>query len=269
MNGELPGKFVDKPWGRDRLPAYYGAPPARRIGEIWFQPPSEMCRLLAKYLFTTQRVSVQAHPNDAQTEARGLGRRGKDECWLIVEAEPEASLGIGFDRHLEADALRAASLDGTIEQMLVWYPVRAGDFFYIPANTVHAIGAGITLLEVEQNSDVTYRLYDYGRDRELHLDEGLPIAKAEPYPEHLHRHVEGEGAVCLVEGPYFRVDRVVGSVPAETRRKYGEMPLLVLPLAGEIRVGDSKIGQGHCGIASEIAQIAFSTDANCVLAQPT
>jgi mannose-6-phosphate isomerase len=95
------------------------------------------------------------------------GERGKEECWLVIAAEPDAKLGIGFDQALSAEAMRKAALDGSIENLLTWHPARPGDFFYIPAGTVHAIGAGIGLIEVQQNSDITYRLYDYGRPREL------------------------------------------------------------------------------------------------------
>src|SRR3546814_12109156 len=84
-------------------------------------------------------------------------------------------------RRLSGEELRAAALDGSIEQLMDWKDVKAGDFFFIPAGTVHAIGAGLKLVEVQQNVDVTYRLYDYGRPRELHLEDGMVASKAEPY----------------------------------------------------------------------------------------
>ena len=200
MSVSLPVRQVAKPWGRDVLPAPFAAAPERsngggRIGEIWFEPPPELPQLLVKYIFTSEKLSVQVHPSDAQTLAAGLGRKGKEECWLIVDAEPGAVLGIGFREALGGEAMRDAALDGGIERLLEWYPVRPGDFFYIPAGTVHAIGAGISLIEVQQNSDITYRLYDYGRPRELHLDEGVAVARGAPYPAHLRGFAPLSGTV--------------------------------------------------------------------------
>ena len=111
-----------------------------------------MPELLIKYLFTSDKLSVQCHPSNEQTEAKGLGKQGKEECWLVIDAEPGAVLGIGFERHVDPDEMRAAALDGSIEQLLTWHEVKVGDFFYIPANTVHAIGGGCSIIEIQQNS---------------------------------------------------------------------------------------------------------------------
>jgi mannose-6-phosphate isomerase len=172
-------RTVEKPWGREALPAPFVAPEGQRIGEIWFQPPPELPQLLVKYIFTSEKLSVQVHPDDDQARAAGHGRNGKEECWLVIDAEPGATLGVGFREPLGRAAMRAAALDGSIEELLAWHPVAAGDFFYIPAGTVHAIGAGVSLIEVQQNADITYRLYDYGRPRELHLDAGVAVARAQ------------------------------------------------------------------------------------------
>ena len=142
----LETKTVEKPWGKDVLPAPFKTPAGKRIGEIWFVPPADLPQLLVKYLFTSEKLSVQVHPSDTQTLAAGLGRQGKEECWLVIDAEPGATLGIGFKGEVDAGAMRAAALDGSIEDMLVWHPVKAGDFFYIPANTVHAIGGGCSII---------------------------------------------------------------------------------------------------------------------------
>ena len=177
MSLVLPTRSVAKPWGRDVLPAPFVAPPGERIGEVWFEPPAALPQLLVKYIFTSEALSVQVHPSDAQ-----LPGHGKEECWLVIDAEPGAKLGVGFREAISKVGMRKAALDGSIETLLEWYPVKAGDFFYIPANTVHAIGAGVSLIEVQQTSEVTYRLYDYDRPRELHLDEGLAVAKGAPHP---------------------------------------------------------------------------------------
>ena len=170
MSAALPIRTVEKVWGRETLPPPFKAPAGKRIGEIWFEPPAQLDELLVKYLFTSEKLSVQVHPDDAQAQALGDGERGKEECWLVIDAEPGATLGIGFDRELSADEMRAAARDGSIEGLMTWHEVEAGDFFYIPAGTVHAIGPGVSLIEVQQNCDITYRLYDYGRPRELHLE---------------------------------------------------------------------------------------------------
>ena len=265
--GEVPAKLVEKPWGRTHLPPPFDLAPERKIGEIWFIPPPEIGRLLAKYLFTSEKVSVQAHATDQQTLARGIGKQGKDECWLVVGAEPGASLGIGFKTAIDAEEMRRAVHDGSIEDMLVWFPVQTGDFFYIPANVVHAIGPGVTLLEIEQNSDLTYRLYDYGRSRELHLEDGLAVARAEPYPDHLHRHLPDEGEVRLVDGPHFRLDRLHGKPSAEVAEQYSSQPLLVLPLSGEARIGRTPVGEGACAAAAAIDEVGFSEKGLFLIAQ--
>jgi hypothetical protein len=86
----------------------------------------DLPQLLVKYLFTSEKLSVQVHPSDSQTLAAGLGRQGKEECWLVIDAEPGATLGVGFKEQVDAEAMRAAALDGSIEDMLVWHPVSAG-----------------------------------------------------------------------------------------------------------------------------------------------
>ena len=267
MSATISAKYVEKPWGCEQIDSAFHAPPGR-IGEIWFEPPAGLANLLIKYLFTSERLSVQVHPTAEQAIARGLGPTGKDECWLIIDAQPGAKLGIGFSRSLDQDELRTACDDGQIANLLVWRDVFPGDFFYLPANTVHAIGPGLVLLELQQNSDITFRLYDYGRPRQLHLDDGLAVARAEPYPEHLHRHLPDEGEICLVEGPHFRLDRLDGLPSIGLVKRYGGRPLLVIPLSGEILIGKELIGPGCCGAASDFGQIRFSPASMCLLAQP-
>ncbi len=185
---ELTRHFVEKPWGRTDISGAFGAPTGQRIGEIWYEPQDNAALpLLVKWLFTSEKLSIQVHPSDAQANARGMPS-GKEECWYVVDAEPDARIGIGTLRPLDPQELRSASLSGEIEALMDWKPVQAGSYFYIPAGTVHAIGAGVTLVEVQQYADITYRLYDYGRldkgvARELHLDDGVAVSKAEPYAD--------------------------------------------------------------------------------------
>ena len=264
----LETKTVEKPWGRDTLPAPFVAPVGKRIGEIWFQPPRDLPQLLVKYIFTSEKLSVQVHPTDAQTEAKGLGRQGKSECWLVIDAEPGATLGIGFNEPVDAATMRAAAQDGSIEHILTWHAVKAGDFFYIPANTVHAIGGGCSIIEVQQNSDITYRLYDYGRPRELHLEEGMAVAKGEPYAMSRHRVVPDKGDVALVDGPYFRLDRIDGIPDEATARRYHGC-LLVIPRQGTACVGNDPVKPGQCALAYSLDEVVFDPKGSCLIAQPT
>lgn len=263
MNANLPTRMVEKPWGRDFLPAPFTAPLGQRIGEVWFEPPPALPELLIKYIFTAEKLSVQVHPSDAQ-----LPGHGKEECWLVIAAEPGAALGVGFCEALSSEAMRAAALDGSIERLLEWYPVSAGDFFYIPAGTVHAIGAGVSLIEVQQTSDVTYRLYDYGRPRELHLDEGIAVARGEPHAEGFRKHLDETGAASLVGGPLFRLDRVAGAPDVATRATYGTAPVLAIPLDRSVSIGGEAIAPGCCGFSTSLASIDFANDGLCLIAQP-
>ena len=262
-------RTVEKPWGRDHLPPPFAVPYGKRIGEIWFEPTEAVFSLLVKYIFTSEKLSVQVHPDDAQAKAlgeygAGEGFGGKEECWLVIDAEPGATLGIGFRKPLEADAMRAAALDGSIEDLLVWHPVSAGDFFYIPAGTVHAIGAGVSLIEIQQNSDITYRLYDYGRPRPLHLDKGLAVAKGEPYDAALHRHLPDTGTLELARGPYFIAHRVEGVPDAGLLAEYAG-PMLVLPRRGVVELAGHVLRPGDCGAAPSASAIAFAPNGQTIL----
>ena len=263
----LDTKTVEKPWGKDALPAPFETSAGKRIGEIWFEPPRDLPQLLVKYIFTSEKLSVQTHPSDAQTEAKGLGRQGKEECWLVIDAEPGATLGIGFERPIDAETMRAAALDGSIEGLLTWHEVKPGDFFYIPANTVHAIGGGCSIIEVQQNSDITYRLYDYGRPRELHLEEGMAVARGEPYDMNRHRVLPASGDVALVDGPYFRLDRVDGLPDRATVARYRGC-LLVIPREGMATVEGEPVAPGECALARSLDEVVFAPNGSCLIAQP-
>ena len=266
---QLPIRTVEKPWGKDVLPAPFETPAGKRIGEIWFEPPAQLPQLLVKYLFTSEKLSVQVHPSDSQTQAAGLGLQGKEECWLVIDAEPGATLGVGFREDIDAETMRAAALDGSIEDMLVWHPVKSGDFFYIPANTVHAIGPGCSIIEIQQNSDITYRLYDYGRPRELHLDEAIAVAKGVPIDPANMRHVPEAGDAALVRGPYFNLDQVDGDADPATLSAYDpDRPLLVIPREGETKVAGEAIAPGSCALAGALSEIEFSANGKALIAQP-
>ncbi len=116
-------------------------------------------------------------------------------------------IGLGLTREVSREALRAAALDGSIEALLDWRPVAAGDIFYSPAGTIHAIGGGIALIEVQQNLDLTYRLYDYGRPRALHLDEALMVATRGPWAPPAGPSASAPGREALAAGGAFAIER--------------------------------------------------------------
>ncbi|MFC3099172.1 class I mannose-6-phosphate isomerase [Alteraurantiacibacter palmitatis] len=263
----LPTITVEKPWGRDLLPAPFTSPAGQRIGEIWFQPPSDLPELLVKYIFTSEKLSVQVHPDDDQAEAAGLGRQGKEECWLVIDAQPGAQLGVGFDAPLDAEAMRAAALDGSIEHLLTWHDVAPGDFFYIPAGTVHAIGAGVGIVEIQQNSDITYRLFDYGRPRELHLDAGIAVAHGTRHDPALRRRVPRNGSAALVDGPHFRLDLMEGQPAAGIADRH-KGKLLVIPLAGMVSVAGASVQPGQCALAQRLEDVDVREGARLLIASP-
>ena len=237
---KLARQFVEKPWGRTELPQPFPSTGAK-IGEVWFTAP-EPAPLLAKYLFTSERLSIQVHPADAEAKARGLSN-GKTECWYILDADPGAVLGLGLTRKVSKSELRSAALDGTIESLMHWRPASAGDFLFVPAGTIHAVGAGIALLEFQQNDGVTYRLYDYGRPRELHLDDAVAVARAEPYPDALAKTVDAHASQQLEDGEHFRLAHVVATDAAKT---FAEVRRWVMPLEGKAIAAGAEAGPGEC-----------------------
>ncbi len=227
----------------------------RRIGEIWFEAPEEQdLPLLAKFIFTSEKLSIQVHPDDEGARAKGLPS-GKSECWYILAAEPGARIALGLRKPIGRDALRLAALDGSIEDLLDWKPVRRGDFYFVPAGTIHAIGAGISLFEFQQNTDVTYRLYDYGRPRELHLDEAVAASKPEMYREGSARPAGGEIDAVLVDGPHFTLCRA--NSPDALPQALASRQRWVMPLEGSARSGPDRAIFGECLLVGPGASLQF------------
>ena len=134
--------------------------------------------LLVKIIQANESLSIQVHPDDDSAKLlEGPNSVGKTECWYVLDAEPDASLVYGFKKNFSKEQLKRAIEDKTLEDYLNIVPVKKGDFIFIPSGTVHAIGKGLRLLEVQQSCDITYRLYDWGRDRELHIEKGLSVIK--------------------------------------------------------------------------------------------
>lgn len=261
---KLKQNHVEKPWGRKAIPSAFGCTNRKRIGEIWFENPAgNDLPLLTKYIFTDERLSIQVHPSSDQARERGLPG-GKSECWYILEAEPEATLGLGLTSEISAEELHQAAIDGRIEQLMDWRTVAPGEFYFIPPGTIHAIGAGITLLEFQQNVDITYRLFDYGRPRALHLEDGVAVSRTAPYSETFVRRANAPTDIILLDGPDFSVIRTscADSIPAALKARHR----WVMPLAGKVAVGDELAFPGECLVLEPAAAIEFANDTVALVA---
>jgi mannose-6-phosphate isomerase len=183
-----------------------------------------------KLLVTSEKLSVQVHP-------AGECGVGKTEMWHILSAAPGAQIALGFTEPVGENALRAAAVSGEIERLLRWIPVSAGETYFIPAGTIHAIGAGITLCEIQQNSDITYRLYDYGRPRELHLDRALEAADLDywRHPGASLAQDQEDGWKRLAECRHFAADsRDVNGSFRYVAKQSGFELLMVLEGSGQL-----------------------------------
>lgn len=274
---KLPTRIVEKPWGRTDIPAAFGDMGGRKIGEIWFEDPEgDAAALMVKFLFTSERLSVQVHPDNAAARAAGYPR-GKEECWLVLDATADAELGVGLLTQSDVGTLRAAALDGSIEQMIDWRRASTGDFVYNRAGTIHAMGAGVMVVEVQQNVDCTYRLYDYGRldngkVRDLHLDAGLAVLSTAKHHDPRDCNVPAIGTVKLVDGPHFCLIRATGPIDqtCETalwpNKPFG--PITVTPLSAGCTIAGEPLHFGECARVDDLSSIALSPDCQALLCWP-
>ncbi|MGD1071246.1 MAG: class I mannose-6-phosphate isomerase [Bryobacteraceae bacterium] len=237
----------DKVWGSPYTEPWYRNSERRNIGEVWFRASDEV-PLLVKFLFTTGKLSVQVHPDDDYAR-RHERSRGKTEMWHILRAQPGAQVALAPREPITPERLREAALTGEIEHLLRWIPAHAGDTFFIPAGTIHALGAGLILCEVQQLSDVTYRLYDYGRQpgaelRELHLDHGLAVARCEPFDGRVNAMPLGNGRELLAQCQYFRTERLVVEGSVECPAPAKNTLCIALEGEGEIAGQPFRAGEG-------------------------
>ena len=242
---KLKRKFVEKPWGQEILPEVFPAASGKKIGEIWFDAPKGISlQLMVKYLFTSDKLSIQVHPNDRQ---------------------PGALLGLGLKKPVSATKLKTAAILGEIEHLLDWKPVKKGDFFHVPAGTIHAIGAGVSLVEVQRNVDITYRLFDYGRGRELHLEDAIGVAKLAPYDMKYFSEVPTDRSASLFAGSAFGVFQIVGT-DDEQISGLASKEWQVIPLEGSVTVRDKLIKAGECGVCARLADIDLSKNGRSLFA---
>ena len=236
--------FDPRPWGTLDLSAIY--PNHRfneRIGEAWLTgdncivtngplanrsladlskefrselvgtaaPDPERFPLLMKFLFPEEKLSVQVHPDDATAQRFGEPW-GKTECWYVAHAKPGAQIGLGLKPGVTLAQLEQSIHDQRAEQLLNWINVYQGEMIYVTAGTVHTIAGGSVLLETQQQSDTTYRLYDYGRPRPLHLERGLASVKERTVAGKVIRpapvSIDGGKSrhSSMIAAPYFKVD---------------------------------------------------------------
>ncbi len=234
--------FDPRPWGTEDLaPIYPNHKFAEKIGEAWLSGDDckvangplagktlgqlseqyqrelvgEAARdprrfpLLLKFLFPHEKLSVQVHPDDAQAVRVGQPW-GKTECWYVAHAKPGAQIGLGLKTGVTAAELEQSIHENRAEEVLNWINVYTGDMIYVAGGTVHTLGPGSVIVETQQQSDTTYRLYDYGRPRELHLKDGMAAVKVKvksgkvlrPAPEQIGRNRRAQ----LIAAPYFVVE---------------------------------------------------------------
>ncbi|HTJ30728.1 MAG TPA: type I phosphomannose isomerase catalytic subunit, partial [Acidobacteriaceae bacterium] len=274
--------FSERIWGRQGLgPWYPEAPAEKAIGEAWLTGPACVIEtgplagktlaeavaahraailggiadadfpLLVKMLFPEEKLSVQVHPDDAAAQAMGQPR-GKTECWYVLEAEPGATVALGLKPWVSAEDVRRGAADETMEELLEWLPVEVGDMVFVDAGTMHAIGPGVVLLEIQQTSDTTYRVYDYGRPRELHLDDAIRVMKTGTRAGKVPASAM-DGFTRLIAQQYFVADRfavTAGSVELAAVA----LPQAVIALKGEIAVS----GDGGEAVTLKAGQAAVA-----------
>jgi mannose-6-phosphate isomerase len=199
-NGPLKGKSLSE------LSSQYGR---TLVGDAAADP--NRFPLLLKFLFPHEKLSVQVHPDD--TAARRAGQPwGKTECWYVAHARTGAQIGLGLKPDVTREQFEQAIHDKRAEELLNWINVYPGEMIYVAGGTVHTLGPGSVIVETQQQSDTTYRLYDYGRPRELHLQQGLAAIKEKvqsgkvvrPAPSSLNGSANRQAP--LISSPYFVVE---------------------------------------------------------------
>ena len=228
-----------KPWGVADLNPWSSIDGSTDpVGELWFQRADKSApgpALLLKLLFTSEPLSIQVHPDDAFARSIGLPN-GKTEAWYILSATPDARVAVGLKRILTPQQLRAAIRDGSIAGLTQWRPVAKGDTIFVPAGTIHAIGAGIVLAEIQQHSDATFRLFDYGRWRQLHEDSAVAVSDAGPAQAQAAPRRLTAARTALVASPHFVLERI--DLPANSNWTLdAKRETWILLIEGHARIG--------------------------------
>lgn len=222
----------------------------QKLGDVWPQMSKEwggerarreeLFPVLVKFLFPEDKLSVQVHPDDdyAQRNEAAAGGTGKTEMWYVVSARADAEVRVGFKPEVTKEAFRRAIDDGKAEELIERIPVTGGDAIFVPAGTVHTIGPGMVLCEVQQNSDLTYRVYDFnrrdslGKSRELHIEKALDVirfgqAAAGKLPLSRDEHRSG-GTTALIECQYFCAAKETFSNAQYSIKRDGRLKISVI-----------------------------------------
>jgi mannose-6-phosphate isomerase len=243
----------------------------QKLGDAWSAMPEDWrgkrlasnkdFPLLVKFMFPQEKLSIQVHPDDAYAAAneQAAGGKGKTEMWHAVSSTPGASLLLGLKPGTDQNKFLAAMKDNTLEAVFQSYPVSAGDTFFVTPGTPHTIGPGVILCEVQEYSDLTYRIYDYGRvdahgqPRELHVEKALKVLNfgAAPPSKVTPLHLPGERVhkILLAACSYFATERweFVASVQSESMHECFEL-LVILNGTGYIHWQGSPLPyqRGQC-----------------------
>jgi mannose-6-phosphate isomerase len=232
-------QFVGRVWGFQDLRPWYdrAAEAGLPIGEVWLtgdeclvatgpyagqslsavfameakvllgtQAPSPESPLLLKVIFAKEKLSVQVHPDDKMAQKYGQPR-GKTECWYALAADAGAQVAVGLRPGVTVEQVKLGISAGTLEESLNMLPVTAGEMIFVDAGTVHAIWPGSILLETQQNCDLTYRMYDYGRGRELHIEKSLEAMRLDTRAGKVQPSDLADRTI-LLDSEYFRIERL-------------------------------------------------------------
>jgi mannose-6-phosphate isomerase len=240
-------RAMHKPWGVSDLQPWSDIDgTADAVGELWFERADKNApvpALLLKLLFTNEPLSIQVHPDDTYARAMGMPN-GKSEAWYIISAKSGAQVGIGLKHRVTPQDLRASITNGSIVELVQWRPVVKGDVVFIPAGTIHSIGAGIVLAEIQQCSDTTFRLFDYNRQRELHIDDGVAVANAWPLRSSANPIRLTDERTVLVASRHFVLERV-DLREASSWALLAEPETWILVLDGHAAIGLAMVSIGQ------------------------
>ncbi|MGZ3409049.1 MAG: class I mannose-6-phosphate isomerase [Xanthobacteraceae bacterium] len=263
---------LTKPWGVSDLHPFSSEwRKGETIGEIWFErvdPTAPVPSLLLKILFTSQPLSIQVHPNDAYAHSIGL-TNGKTEAWHVLRANPGAKVALGLREHLTPQQLRTAIDDGSIADLIDWQAVSSGDTIFVPAGTIHAIGAGLVIAEIQQRSDATFRLFDFGRGRELQIDDAIAVADAGIANHHDKPSHLSDTRTLLCSNAHFTFEKI-DLAPNTAWRLKAEQETWILVVRGsaharafDVTTGDAIYAKSdhvntHVGPAGLTALVAYT-----------
>lgn len=259
-----------RPWGVSDLRPWISSPTAGEvIGEVSYHRHDEGSptpALLLKLLFTSSPLSVQVHPDDSHARELGMPN-GKTEAWYVLNARPDATVSVGLTRTLSERELREATINGTIAHLLARKAISKGDVILVPGGTIHSIGAGLVIAEIQQRSDATFRLFDFGRQRELHVEHAIAVANAGPVETQVPPRCLTDERVVLVACAHFVLERIELRAGSTWRLgAYVETWLIVIDGGG--RAGPFDIAKGDAIFAQSdrVDILVGATGMSCLVA---